>query len=52
MDLVLKATCQSANSSYLEDLSGLTMFHAQAAEKLVEYGEWEEDDDDNDNDNE
>jgi ubiquitin-like modifier-activating enzyme ATG7 len=38
--------CQSRDGSYLENLSGLTAFRAEAADKLADMDEdWEEDDD-------
>jgi len=39
-------TCQSLNGSYLEELSGLADFRAQAAEKLANLDEadWDVDD--------
>jgi len=40
--VVLKC-CQTTSSSYLEDIAGLTHFRAEAAEKLVGMGDWDED---------
>ena len=42
MDTVLK-TCQSTDSSFIENLSGLTAFRAEAAEKLDGIDDWEDD---------
>jgi ubiquitin-like modifier-activating enzyme ATG7 len=45
MDLVV-STCQSSDGSYLENISGLTAFRADAAEKLAGMEDWDEEDDD------
>jgi len=37
--------CQTTTDSYLEDISGLTAFRAEAAEKLVEMEGWDDDED-------
>jgi len=42
VELVLR-TCQSADGSYLEDLSGLTAFRAEAAEKMDDMDAWDDD---------
>ena len=42
VELVQKV-CESRDGSYLEDLSGLTAFRAEAADKMVEMEDWEED---------
>jgi ubiquitin-like modifier-activating enzyme ATG7 len=47
VELVYEA-CQSRDGSYLETLSGLTAFRAEAAEKLAEMENWEDDDEDED----
>ena len=42
LDLVYKA-CRSTDGTYLEDLSGLTAFRAEAADKLADMDDWEDD---------
>jgi ubiquitin-like modifier-activating enzyme ATG7 len=42
IELVLQ-TCQTADGSYLEAISGLTGFRAEAAEKFVDFDDWDED---------
>jgi len=44
IDLVFN-TCQARDSVYLENISGLTGFRAEAAEKMAEMEEWDDDDD-------
>lgn len=44
IDTVTK-TCESSDGSYLEDLSGLRAFRAEAAERVVDMDAWDEDDD-------
>jgi len=41
-ELVLE-TCRSTDGSYLEDISGLTDFRAEAVGKFADAGDWEED---------
>jgi ubiquitin-like modifier-activating enzyme ATG7 len=43
IELVLQ-TCQTTDGSYLEAISGLTGFRAEAAEKFVDFDDWDEDD--------
>ena len=43
-DLVFN-TCQAKDSVYLENISGLTGFRADAAEKIAEMEDWDDDDD-------
>jgi len=40
---LVQAVCESTDGSYLEDLSGLTAFRAEAAEKIVDMEDWEDD---------
>jgi ubiquitin-like modifier-activating enzyme ATG7 len=42
IELVLQ-TCQTTDGSYLEAISGLTGFRAEAAEKFVDFDDWDED---------
>ena len=42
-DLVFN-TCQAKDSVYLENISGLTGFRAEAAEKIAEMEDWDDDD--------
>ncbi|CAB9516056.1 activating enzyme ATG7 [Seminavis robusta] len=44
MDLVFNA-CQSKDGVFLENTSGLTGFRADAAEKIADMEDWDEDDD-------
>lgn len=44
-DLVFN-TCQAKDSAYLENISGLTGFRADAAEKIAEMEDWDDDDED------
>eukprot|EP00934_Nitzschia_sp_Nitz4_P007578 Nitzschia sp. Nitz4//scaffold366_size23882//18231//20270//NITZ4_008443-RA/size23882-processed-gene-0.33-mRNA-1//-1//CDS//3329549314//7568//frame0 len=45
---VVYQVCQSMDSSYLEDLTGLTAFRADAAEKLAAMEDWDDDIDEED----
>lgn len=40
---LVQSACESRDGSYLEDLSGLTTFRAEAAQKLVDIEDWEDD---------
>jgi ubiquitin-like modifier-activating enzyme ATG7 len=40
---LVQAVCESRDGSFLEDLSGLTAFRAEAAEKMVDMEDWEDD---------
>ena len=40
---LVKKVCESRDGSYLEDLSGLTSFRAEAADKMVDMEDWVED---------
>jgi len=40
---VVLSCCQTTNSSYLEDLAGLTQFRAEAAQKFEDMGDWDDD---------
>lgn len=42
IDIVFN-TCQSKDSFYLENISGLTGFRAEAAEKMAEMEDWDDD---------
>jgi ubiquitin-like modifier-activating enzyme ATG7 len=42
LELVYRA-CQSTDGSYLENLSGLQAFRAEAAEKFADMEDWDED---------
>jgi ubiquitin-like modifier-activating enzyme ATG7 len=39
----VQQSCQTADGSYLEEVSGLTAFRLAAAEKLVDMEGWEDD---------
>jgi ubiquitin-like modifier-activating enzyme ATG7 len=41
--VVLRCCQSTSSSSYLEDLAGLTQFRAEAAAKLEDMGNWDED---------
>jgi ubiquitin-like modifier-activating enzyme ATG7 len=45
IELVLN-TCQTTDGSYLEAISGLTGFRAEAAEKFGDFDDWDEDEED------
>jgi ubiquitin-like modifier-activating enzyme ATG7 len=40
---LVQNVCESRDGSFLEDLSGLTAFRAEAADKMVDMEDWEED---------
>jgi len=40
---VVQKCCQSTSTSYLEDIAGLTEFRAEAAAKMEDMGDWDED---------
>ena len=45
VELVFNA-CQSPDGAYLENISGMTAFRAEAAEKVADMDGWDEDEDD------
>lgn len=40
---VVQKCCQLSSNSYLEDIAGLTQFRADAAAKMEDMGDWDED---------